>query len=81
MPFISSRYCSMESVENAALRAHEPPGPMRGGAVPLRVSFSDTDKAAVPHIDGNEQLFALLGRNRAFCAGSSRPCRYSCEWS
>ena len=38
---------------------------MGGGAVPVLVALAHTDQGAVPHIDGDEELFALLGRDRA----------------
>ena len=45
--------------------AHKASGPMRSRAIPIFVSRSNADQAAIPHVDRDEQLFSLLGRNRA----------------
>ena len=45
--------------------AHQTPRAVGGGAVPVGVAPADADEAAVPHIDGDQQLFALFGRDRA----------------
>ena len=47
------------------LTAHEAPGSVRSRAVPLLIPRANADQAAIPHVDRNEQLFSLLGRNRA----------------
>lgn len=40
--------------------AEKSPCTVRRGAVPLRISLSDTDKAAIAHVNGNQQLLAAL---------------------
>ena len=39
---------------------------MGGGAVPVLIPLAHAQQAPIPHVDGDEQLFPRLGRDRSF---------------
>lgn len=53
-----------QSIEGR-LAAHQPAGAMRCGAIPILVALADADQATVTHVDGDQQLLAGLGGDRA----------------
>ena len=53
-----------QSIEGR-LAAHQPAGAMRCGAIPILVALAAADQATVTHVDGDQQLLAGLGGDRA----------------